>query len=229
MNYEGPVIVGIGSLSAFLLAADVIGFAPIPAPVPLAAGLGMAALGSIAADIDHPRSLISSTIPARLFKLGTRLLFIMSLPAIVTIASARRLKLVEPERLIQQDIFRLLLVVTLGALGLFVISRVIHKSINHRGPIHAPIFFVGVTMVTTIFLAFYVPNWWWMGLTFGWGWFSHIAADGLTPMGIPLFWPLSDEKKHLLPDFLLAITRFFIVILSMTSIILLVARLTKII
>jgi membrane-bound metal-dependent hydrolase YbcI (DUF457 family) len=227
MNYEGHVIVGIGSLSAFLLAADVIGFARIPAPVPLAAGLGMAALGSIAADIDHPRSLISSTIPARLLKLGTRLLFFISLPAIVTIASARRVKLVEPERLIQQDIFRLLLVVTLGALGLFVISRVIHKSFNHRGPIHSPIFFVGVTMVTTIFLAFYLPNWWWMGLTFGWGWFSHITADGLTHMGIPLFWPLSGEKIHLLPGILLAPARFIVLLMSVLCVVLLTARLIQ--
>jgi membrane-bound metal-dependent hydrolase YbcI (DUF457 family) len=66
-----------------------------------------------------------------------------------------------------------------------------------------------------------------MGLTFGWGWFSHIAADSLTPMGIPLFWPLSDEKISLLPDSLLAPVRFFVVILSVLSVILLVARLIR--
>jgi membrane-bound metal-dependent hydrolase YbcI (DUF457 family) len=224
VNYEGHLIVGPGSLCAFLLAADIAGFAPVPAPVTLAAGLGMAALGSIAVDIDHPGAFISSAAPIRLFKVGIRLLVFISIPAIITIASSRRVNLMEPKQLFQAELFRLLAVVTIGAAGLFALSRLVQVFFIHRGPIHSPAFFVGVTMVVTFLLALFVPKWWWMGLTFGWGWFTHLAADGLTPRGVPLFWPLTSEKYNLLPGCLLAPVRILTVSLSALSIILLVMR-----
>ena len=224
MNYESHLIIGPGSLCAFLLAADVTGFAQVPAPVTLAAGLGMAALGSIAVDIDHPGAFISSTAPIRLFKVGIRLLVFISIPAIITIASSRRVNLMEPEHLVQADLFRLLVVVTIGAASLFALSRLLQVFIVHRGPIHSPAFFVGVTMVATLLLALFVPQWWWMGLTFSWGWFTHLAADGLTPQGVPLLWPLASEKYNLLPGCLLIPARILAVTLSALSIILLVMR-----
>jgi membrane-bound metal-dependent hydrolase YbcI (DUF457 family) len=225
LNYTGHLIAGTGSLCAFLLAADMTGFAPVPAPVTLAAGLGMAALGAIAVDIDHPGAFISATAPKRLFKVGIKLLVFFSIPAIITIASRRRVNLMEPDQLLQADIFRLLAVVTIGAASLFVLSRLVHVLFVHRGPIHSPAFFVGVTIVMTILLALFVPKWWWMGLTFGWGWFTHLATDGLTPRGVPLLWPLTSEKFRLLPGCLLVPARILVVILSALSVVLLVARL----
>jgi membrane-bound metal-dependent hydrolase YbcI (DUF457 family) len=227
MNYAEHILIGTGSLCAFLLAADISGIAAAPAPVPLAAGLGMAALGAIAVDIDHPASLISLT-PVRLFKLGARLLIFMSIPAIVTIASSRRVNLVEPGKLFHVDIFRLLMVVTMGAITFSILTRLIQGLFKHRGPIHSPAFWVGITIVVTILLALFVTKWWWMGLTFGWGWFSHIAADGLTSRGIPILWPLSSEKFRLLPSCLLAPARILMVTISVLSVVLLVARLLKI-
>ena len=224
MNYTRHLIAGTGSLCAFLLAADIIGLAPVPAPVTLAAGLGMTALGAIAVDIDHPGSFISATAPIRLFKVGIRLLVFFSIPAIITIASSRRVSLLEPDQLLQADIFRLLATVTIGAASLFMLSRLIQGLVKHRGPIHSPAFFVGITMVVTLLLALFVPKWWWMGLTFSWGWFTHLATDGLTHRGIPLLWPLTNEKFNLLPGCLLAPVRILAVTLSALSIILLVMR-----
>jgi membrane-bound metal-dependent hydrolase YbcI (DUF457 family) len=227
VNYESHLIVGPGSLCAFLLAANISGFAPMPAPVILAAGLGMAALGSIAVDIDHPGAFISSVAPIRLFKVGIRLLVFISIPAIITLASSRRVNLMDPEQLFQAELFRLLAVLTIGAAGLFTLSHLVQVFFIHRGPIHSPVFFVGVSMVVTLLLALFVPKWWWMGLTFGWGWFTHLATDGLTPRGVPLLWPLTSEKYSLLPGCLLTPTRILVVILSALCVVLLVARLLK--
>jgi membrane-bound metal-dependent hydrolase YbcI (DUF457 family) len=227
VNYSSHILVGTGSLCAFLLAADLTGFAPVPEPVALAAGLGMTALGAIAADIDHPKSFISFTAPNWLFKISTRLLIFISIPVIITIASSRRVNLMEPGQLFQWNFFRLLVVVVVGVTALFLLSRLVQGFFKHRGPIHSPAFLVGITLFATILLALVVRPWWWMGLLFGWGWFSHLAADGLTPRGIPLLWPLSGERFTLLPGCLLASARILVVIASAFSVVLLVARLIK--
>ena len=57
VNYEGHLIVGPGSLCAFLLAADITGFAPVPAPVTLAAGLGNGGPGSYRRRYRSPRGI----------------------------------------------------------------------------------------------------------------------------------------------------------------------------
>jgi membrane-bound metal-dependent hydrolase YbcI (DUF457 family) len=225
MNYEEHILASTGSLCAFLLAADIIGLAPAPAPVTLAAGLGMAALGAIAVDIDHPKAFISSTAPIRLFKVGIRLLIFFSIPAIITIASSRRVSLMEPGALVQAELFRLLAVVTIGAAVLYVGSRLVQVIFVHRGPVHSPVFLVAVTLAVTLLLALFVRPWWWMGLTFGWGWFVHIAMDGLTPQGIPWLWPLTNEKFNFMPGCLLAPVRFLTVAFSIICVILLAARL----
>jgi membrane-bound metal-dependent hydrolase YbcI (DUF457 family) len=185
----------------------------------------MAALGSIAVDIDHPGAFISATAPRRLFRVGIRLLVFISIPAIITLASSRRVNLMEPGQLLQAEIFRLLAAVTIGAASLFVFSRIVQGLFKHRGSVHSPTFWVGITIGITILLALFVPEWWWMGLTFGWGWFTHLAADGLTPRGIPLIWPLSNVKSSLMPGFLQAPARFLLVIVSALSVVLLVMRL----
>jgi membrane-bound metal-dependent hydrolase YbcI (DUF457 family) len=227
MNYSGHILVGTGSLCAFLLAADLSGFAPVPDPAALAYGLGMATLGAIVVDIDHPKSFISFTAPHWLFKLGTRLLVFISIPAIITIASSRRVNLMEPGQLIQWDVFRLLVAVIVGVTALFMLSRLVQGFFKHRGPIHSPAFLVVVTLCVTLSLALFVRQWWWMGLLFGWGWFTHIAVDGLTTRGIPLLWPLTSERFSLLPGCLLAPARILVVITSAFSVVLLVARLIK--
>ena len=224
MNYEGHLIVGLGSLSAVLLAADAIRLAPIPGTLPLAAGLGITALGSIAPDIDHPRSIISATLPNYLLKFGSRLLLLISIPVFITVASRRKYNFMDPGQLFQQDIFRLLLIITLGAAGLLALSRIVHTLFKHRGPIHSPVFSVGVILVVTLLIAIFIPGWWWMGLTFGWGWLSHLAADSLTPAGIPLLWPLSTTRINLLPDIFLSPARFLAIVLSILSMGLLLAR-----
>jgi membrane-bound metal-dependent hydrolase YbcI (DUF457 family) len=228
MNYIEHLITGTGSLCGLLLIADRTGFAPVPDPVTLAAGLGMAALGSIAVDIDHPRSFISFTAPIWVFKLGVQALIFFSIPVIITIASSRQVNLMEPGQLLRWDVFGLLIAVVVGSSVLFLVSRLVHGFFKHRGPIHSPTFLVGITLFVTILLALFVRHWWWMGLLFSWGWFSHIAADGLTPKGIPLLWPLTSQRYNLLPGCLLAPAHIFVVVICAGSVVLLFARLLKI-
>jgi LexA-binding, inner membrane-associated putative hydrolase len=184
----------------------------------------MAALGAIAVDIDHPRSLISAVAPAHIFNIAVRLLFFVSIPAIISIASSRRVNLMDPNRLLKEDLFRLLVVVTIGAGGLLVLARLIHGLVEHRGPIHSPAIWVVVTIAMTIGLALFVPGWWWMGPLFGWGWFTHIAADSLTHQGIPFLWPISDEKTDFMPGCMLAPLRVSMLAISGLSMVLLVMR-----
>lgn len=35
-----------------------------------------------------------------------------------------------------------------------------------------------------------VGGWWWIGAALTCGWWTHLAGDWLTPMGVPLVWPL---------------------------------------
>lgn len=228
MNYAEHILISTGSLCTFVLAADITGLTPAPAPITLATSLGMAALGAIIVDIDHPAAFISSTAPKRLFKVGIRLLGFLSIPAFITIASSRRVYLIEPGDLLLADLFRLSLVVTIGASGLYGLSRLVHLLFVHRGPIHSPAFLLGATAVLTLLLAIFITKWWWLGIIFGWGWLTHLTADSLTARGVPFLWPFTRQRFKLLPGCLLTPVRIITVVISLLSIVLLFFRLTGI-
>lgn len=39
----------------------------------------------------------------------------------------------------------------------------------------------------------------WIGIMFTVGWLSHLAADAVSPLGLPFLWPLSARRYRLLP------------------------------
>ena len=64
-----------------------------------------------------------------------------------------------------------------------ILGRLVIKVFKHRGLLHSLLFF------GTVSLAMYT---WWnqaYGLAFFIGYLAHITADGITPMGVPIFYP----------------------------------------
>ena len=81
----------------------------------------------------------------------------------------------------------------------FFTSNIINKMFGHRGITHAPIilliFSVGLLFVLNSFhMESYIP------ILYGYtiGYISHLLLDALTKAGIPLFYPISKKRFHLL-------------------------------
>jgi membrane-bound metal-dependent hydrolase YbcI (DUF457 family) len=72
---------------------------------------------------------------------------------------------------------------------LFAASRFIGSVVEHRGPTHS--FTVGAALSLIVCLGFAIAGQTWtLGLWFGWGYLSHLLADGITQMGCPaILWP----------------------------------------
>lgn len=78
-------------------------------------------------------------------------------------------------------------------------SWVIRKSCGgHRKITHS---IAGTALFITGVLAACLALHWppWVGMSMVCGWLSHEAADSLTEEGLPVLWPLTDEKLHALP------------------------------
>jgi membrane-bound metal-dependent hydrolase YbcI (DUF457 family) len=200
MNYIHHAIIGIGTASLGTLAAETLG-APQAAPLLLAIGAIVTAVGSIATDLDHPRSFISNTIPSRVVRITLAVLAIPLLAALGALLTTHNVTgtVNEFTTMIWGINFLRWTAIALGvSLGLMLLSLVLYKSLHHRGPLHSLVFTVGVTSVACVAIGLSGASWIW-GLLFGWGWLWHILADGLTEQGVPLFWPFMDERKHTLP------------------------------
>jgi membrane-bound metal-dependent hydrolase YbcI (DUF457 family) len=216
MNYIHHALIGVGTASLGVMAAEVLGY-PTINPVALGIGAVVAATGAIATDLDHPRSFISHSIPSRVIRLALAILAIPILSALAVLLTTRDATgtwnqlsaLVMGWDILRWSFFAILL-----ALGLIGLSWLLYRSLHHRGPLHSLLFTLGVTLIACAILAVLRKPWEW-GLVFGWGWAWHILADGLTTEGVPLCWPINDERKHTLPDWALGLGRWT---LSMVSI-----------
>ncbi len=218
MNYVHHAIIGVGTASLGVLAAESLGAAPTPV---LSLGMGalVVAIGSIATDLDHPRSFISNTIPSRLLRIALAVLAIPILAALGTFLTTRDLggtlngftSLVMGIRFLRWTAIALA-----ASLGLMVLSLILYKSLHHRGPLHSLIFTAGITLLLAFAcgLSGVSPAW---GLVFGWGWLWHILADGLTDHGVPFFWPFNDERKHTLPRWACPAGRLILSTVSVVS------------
>jgi membrane-bound metal-dependent hydrolase YbcI (DUF457 family) len=102
-----------------------------------------------------------------------------------------------------------------------LLSWLLYKSLHHRGPLHSLVFALGVTAIACFAFWWYWLPWTW-GLAFGWGWLSHILADGLTKEGVPFFWPFNDERRHTLPAWSCGMGRIILSGLAVVGIILLI-------
>lgn len=200
MNYVHHALIGVGTASLGVLAAEALG-APQAAPLVLAAGAVVTAAGSIATDLDHPKSFVANTIPLRVVRWA---LAVLALPALVAAGAYLTTRdlggaLEQYQAAVFGIAFLRWTAIALAlALGLMGLSWLLYKSLHHRGPLHSLAFAAGVTVIACLAFWIFGEAWAW-GLLFGWGWLWHILADGLTDHGVPLFWPFKDERVHVLP------------------------------
>jgi len=199
MNAGQHIIIGVGTAGVGLLAAQAIGL-PQPDIGTMLLGAGIVAAGSLAVDIDHPKAFVSRSLPHEILK---RALPILSLPVVVGMGMVFTGSDVDAATQFLRwvflwDLFKLALLAAVVAIALMLISRVTVLTLSHRGPLHSLLFAAGMTVLAVITSVSFSQGWWW-GICFGWGWTAHILADGLTRMGVPLWWPLSSRRVHVLP------------------------------
>jgi membrane-bound metal-dependent hydrolase YbcI (DUF457 family) len=200
MNYIHHALIGAGTASLGVITAEVLGGSRIN-PMVLGIGALVATTGSIATDLDHPRAFISHSIPSRVIRIALAILAIPTLAALGVLLTTRDLSSTLTQftaLVLGWNILRWSLFAILIALGMIALSWLLYKSLHHRGPLHSLIFTLAVTIATCVTFSVLKQCWCW-GLVFGWGWFWHILADGLTKEGVPFFWPFNDDRKHTLP------------------------------
>jgi len=200
MNYIHHALIGVGTASLGVIAAEVLG-SPRITPVILGIGAVVVATGSIATDLDHPKSFISHSIPSRVVRIALAILAIPTLAALAVLLTSHDLPGTWTQftaLVLGWNILHWSLIALIMAFGLIALSWLLYKSLHHRGPLHSLIFTLAVTIATCLTFSAYKQSWAW-GLVFGWGWLWHILADGLTKEGVPFFWPFNDDRKHTLP------------------------------
>jgi membrane-bound metal-dependent hydrolase YbcI (DUF457 family) len=223
MNYIHHALIGVGTAGMVLAAAEMLGMPPLPL-LTLGIGAVVVATGSIATDLDHPKSFISNSIPSRLIRIALAILALPLLAAAGALLTTHDILGTWTQfsgLVFGVNFLRWALFILAGALGLMLLSLLLYKSLHHRGPLHSILFTLAVTGLACLVCWYYWLPWTW-GLVFGWGWFWHILADGLTEQGVPFFWPFNDERKHTLPLWICGLGRPLLSLLAAAGIILLV-------
>jgi membrane-bound metal-dependent hydrolase YbcI (DUF457 family) len=223
MNYIHHALIGVGTAGLGIAAAEALGLPALPL-VTLGIGKLVVGTGSIATDLDHPKSFISNSIPSGVIRLALAILVIPLLAGLAAVLTTQDIPGTWAgfTGLIFGVNFLRWALIALGvAFGLMLLSWLLYKSLHHRGPLHSLYFTLGVTtVVCVIFWAFWLP--WAWGLAFGWGWLWHILADGLTEQGVPFFWPFNDKRLHSLLPLGRAVGRPLLSVLAVGGIILLI-------
>ena len=221
MNYVHHAFIGVGTAGLGLAIAETLGMPPAPL---LTVGMGalIVATGSIATDLDHPKSFISNSIPSRIIRIASAVLAIPLLAALAALLTTHDIfgTWTQLTALVfGVNFLRWALIALAASLGLMLLSWLLYKSLHHRGPLHSILFAFGVTALAGWAFWYYWLPWTW-GLAFGWGWLWHILADGLTKEGVPFFWPLNDERRHTLPALACGIGRVLVSLAAVAGIIL---------
>ena len=160
-----------------------------------AAAVGVAAIGSLVPDIDHPQAWISNRIPATLVASGGGVLlsyaianWMLGRETSQSMGSA----LMGPLAEMMRPLLGLAWVALASGIALLVVSIVVARTLGHRGPTHSLAINAALTVVAVIVFAITGPSWT-LGLWFGFGYLTHLLADMLTPMGCPSFlWPAGE-------------------------------------
>jgi membrane-bound metal-dependent hydrolase YbcI (DUF457 family) len=223
MNYIHHAIIGVGTAALGVLAVEALG---VPQVTPVVLGLGAlaASAGSIATDLDHPKSFISNTIPLRLLRVTLAVLAIPLLAALASYLTTRDLygTLNKVTALIWGiNFLRWTAIAFFASLLLMILSLLLYKSLHHRGPLHSLLFSGIVTALACMLFWLLGASWAW-GLLFGWGWLWHILADGLTDQGVPFFWPFNDKRRHTLPAWACGVGRLLLTLAAMGGMIALI-------
>lgn len=199
---EGRAHLGIGVVSAGVVMwmAQSAG-APVSTGT-VAAGVVVAGLGSLAPDIDHPKSLIGNRLPASLFASG--LVLVLASFGLKLAASDTGLLAAVWTSLLQWTSPMLkwgVLLVALGV-GMLFVSLKVTGAVQHRGPTHS-LAAAGVATVVSFVVCLLLGLGPWIGSLFGLGWFLHLFADATTPTGLPsLLWPSDAEQPSFSPRIL---------------------------
>jgi membrane-bound metal-dependent hydrolase YbcI (DUF457 family) len=166
---KNHLLIGTAVASTLLLAA---GVTPAAQPGLFAAGLLAGGFGALLPDIDSPNTRIRTSVG-----LGSR-------------QAGRNLR-----RRDQDMVMKGLNVVR------FVLARlldIVAGLLPHRGITHWAVTWLGMTVVSQLLLTQHgLPAIY--GWLFSLGYGSHLAADSLTPAGIPFFAPLYRGRLRLLP------------------------------
>jgi membrane-bound metal-dependent hydrolase YbcI (DUF457 family) len=220
MNYIHHAIIGVGAAGLGVVAAEALGL-PRVALVKLVVGTLLVGTGSIATDLDHPKSFISNSIPSRAIRIALAILLIPLLAALGALLTTQDVPGTWMQLiglLFGVNFLRWALITLVVALGLMLLSWLLYKSLHHRGPLHSGLFTLGVTAAACFALWWFWLPWTW-GLAFGWGWLWHILADGLTKEGVPFFWLFNDERRHTLPEGVCVVARPLLSVTAVGSII----------
>lgn len=223
MNYLHHALIGIGTAGLGIAAAEALGTHPLPL-VTLGVGTLVVGTGSIATDLDHPKSFISNSIPSGIIRLALVVLLIPILAGLATVLSTRDIPgswagLVG--LIFGVDFLRWALIALGVALGLMSLSWLLYRSLHHRGPLHSLYITLAVTTVACMIFWWAWLPWTW-GLAFGWGWLWHILADGLTEQGVPVYWPFNEKRLHTLPPLVCALGRPLLSVLAVSGIVMLI-------
>ena len=220
MNYIHHAIIGVGTAGLGIILAETVGLASPPL-LKLAIGALVVGAGSIATDLDHPKSFISNSIPSRVIRIALVILMIpllAVLAALLTTADMIGTWTQFTGLVFGVNFLRWALIALAAAFGLMALSWLLYKSLHHRGPLHSILFTLGVTIFSSLILRALGLHWTW-GLALGWGWLWHILADGLTEQGVPFFWPFNGERRHTLPLWACRLARMLLSALSVGGII----------
>lgn len=159
-------------------------------PMMVAGVPAAAALGALAPDIDHRRSLIGRTVPREAMRRG--LVVLLGLGGVAWFASRRI------DAAVVEYALRALRPITEAAtwavavgVALIGFSWFASGVLKHRGPMHSlAAAALGSALVAGACAAAGAP--WQLGAVFGWGYLSHLLADAVTPSGCrSLLWPLN--------------------------------------
>jgi membrane-bound metal-dependent hydrolase YbcI (DUF457 family) len=223
MNYIHHAIIGIGTAGLGVVAAEALGMPRIPL-VTLGIGVLVVGAGSIATDLDHPKSFISNSIPSKVIRIALAILIIPVLAALGALLTSRDVQGTWTQftgLVFGVNFLRWALIALGSSFGLMLLSWLLYKNLHHRGPLHSILFTIGTTAVICMVLWWFWWPWDW-GLAFGWGWLWHILADGLTTEGVPFFWPFNNSRMHTLPALTCGVSRPLLSVLAVGGIILLI-------
>lgn len=205
MNWVQHTLAGVGSTVAGGVALHLLtGLEIEPAPAVIA--LIATGVGSLAPDIDHPKSKISRAIPAVLIfssiaSFGVYLFLFMDWISFFNLQQAGpfeiQLPLIDHPEI--ESGMRAFVGITLAmGVSLYYLSYLATQVLRHRGPTHSIVFNVGATILA-VFISVVLFGTGGYGLVFGWGWYTHLGLDLMTPTGLPyLWWPFwCDNRRRL--------------------------------
>ena len=175
MNYVHHALIGVGTAGLGISAAEALGAAPLPL-VTLGIVILIVGTGSIATDLDHPKSFISNSIPSHVIRIALAVLaipVIAALGALLTTHDVDRAWTQVTGLIFGLSFLRWALIALGVSLGLMLLSWLLYKSLHHRGPLHSLIFAFGVAA-----LAGWV--FWYYWFPWAWGLEAVVQGRGLT-------------------------------------------------